>query len=556
MLLLAGLFMVVEGAAIGLIVYMIQPMFDQVFLAADPGAMLWVALLLFAILLARALGGFIQRVLVMRVGLGVITQIQRDLLQHLLRLDLDFFNQNGPGSLIERVRGDAQALQSFASNALITLGRDSISLLSLLIVALLIDWRWTLIALIGIPLLILPIAGVQKWILRTSRQARKSAAQLSNRLDEIFHGIKAIKLYGVESHEHQRFGQQTDLFLQAQQRAETGKAVLPAIIDVVAGLGFAAVVIYGGQQIITGDKTLGQFVSFFGAMLVMFDPLRRLSNVSGAISMASASLERIYELFDQQARIISPAELAQPLNWAQADIEFSQVCFAYGEQPVHRQLSFVAKAGQMTAFVGSSGSGKSTIFNLLARLIEPSSGAIRLGHVALSSLPLAPLRQQLAVVSQESALFDESLADNIRLGHLAASDAQVQAAAEQALVTEFAQAWPDGLDTVAGPRGSNLSGGQRQRIVIARALLRQSPILLLDEATSALDNQTEQRLQQLLLAQAQGKTTLVIAHRLSTVRQADCIHVLDQGQVVESGTHEQLMAMAGHYHRLHRQLAE
>ena len=550
-LLLAVFFMVIEGGSIALVVYLLQPLFDEVFLAPESGLLYWLATALVGIMLLRAGAGYIQRVMVMRIGLTIVGQIQQDAVRHLLRLDLHYFSVNSPGHLIERVRGDAQALQSMASNLLISLGRDSVSFVALVLVAMIMDWRWTLLAFLGVPLIMLPLVAMQRLILKKSRQARQQSAKLTAALDEIFHGIKSIKLFSLAGKEQDEFSGKMTEFIASQTKAEQGKAAMPAMIDLVAGLGLAMVIIVGGLQIQGGDKSLGQFMSFFAAMLAIFDPLRRLSNLGGAVAMAKASIERLYQIFDQPiARVNTGTKRLDPKA---ADLVLQQLDFAYDEQLVLQQLSLTAKAGQVTALVGASGSGKSTVFNLLTNLYAPQSGRVLIGGIDLAELDASWWLDQMAVVSQESALFDLSIAENIALGRADVSPEQLQQAAQTALVTDFAQLLPQGMQTAVGPRGSNLSGGQRQRVVIARALLRDAPILLMDEATSALDSKTEQELQQRLLEKSKGKTTLIIAHRLSTILHADCIHLLHNGRVISSGTHQQLVVSCPHYQQLYHQ---
>ncbi|WP_198650482.1 ABC transporter ATP-binding protein [Saccharospirillum mangrovi] len=551
-LIIAAILVTVEGSALGLLSYLVQPMFDRIFVDGNEGDVIWIALAIFIVFSSRALGGFGQRVITLTVGLRIITDMQKDMLTHLIRQDSVFFGQHPPGGLIERVRGDTQALKNFASTSLINLGRDSISLVALIVVAMLADWRWTLFALVGLPLLSYPIAQLRRLILKTTRNSRNISSMMSMRLDEIFHGINAIKQNNLETYEDQRFANETNRFFKYQRRSEIGKAAMPAMIDLVAGLGFVFVVIYGGYQIIDGEKTIGQFMSFFTAMALIFDPLRRLSNISGAFQAASASLERIFSVLDLKPKITSPALIQSlPADVSQCDVVLDKVEFSYGDQPVLRGLNLVAPAGKMTALVGASGAGKSTVFNLLTRLVDPQQGVIRLGDQPIHDLDLTELRSLYSVVSQDSALFDESIRQNILLGNLDAADDQLAQAAREALVEEYTRHLEAGLDTLAGPRGSNLSGGQRQRVAIARALLRDAPILLLDEATSALDTRTEKLIQQTLEDLAKRKTTLVIAHRLSTVMNADLIHVLEQGRVIESGTHHELMERRGAYFQLH-----
>ncbi|MHA7878155.1 MAG: ABC transporter ATP-binding protein [Saccharospirillum sp.] len=548
----AGVLAVLEGSAVGLLSYLVKPMFDRIFVAGNSDDVVWIAMAILVVFSARALGGLGQRALTVTVSLRVITQLQKDMLSHLVRLDTAFFVQHSPGALIDRVRGDTEQLKSFASTALINLVRDGVALIALLTVAILADWRWTLLAMVGIPLVVLPIALIRRLILRTTRKARQVSSVMSTRLDEVFHGINAIKQNNLEDYEDNRFQRETGHFFKYQRRSEVGKAAMPAMIDLVAGFGLVMVVIFGSEQIISGEKSLGEFMSFFTALALIFDPLRRLTNVSGAFLAASASLERIYAVLDLKPTLVSPASpVAMPGDIARRDIVLEDVQFRYNaEKAVLNHLSLVAPAGKMTALVGSSGAGKTTVFNLLTRLIDPQGGRVCLGEDDIRTFDVHELRRQFAVVSQDSALFDESVRQNILLGRLDANPGEVDQAAQEALVTEYTGLLDDGLDSLAGPRGSSLSGGQRQRVAIARALLRDAPILLLDEATSALDTRTEKLIQETLETLAKRKTTLVIAHRLSTVMNADLIHVLDQGQVVESGTHEELLALKGHYFRL------
>lgn len=549
LLIVAFILMVIEGSTLGAISYLIQPLFDLVFIDGNSSAVTWVALAISGIFVLRAISGFGQRVLIVTIGLRVTTALQTRLLGHLLSLDARFFQDNAPGSLIERVRGDTQALQGVASATLMTIGRDTISVISLLTVMLISDWTWALLALAGVPILILPLSVLQKLIRKTTRAAREAAARLSTQLDEIFHGIISIKVNRLEDHEATRFDQEVDRFLDAQLRAERGKAANPAVIDVIAAIGFLAVLIYGGQQIIAGEKTVGEFMSFFTALALVFDPLRRLSAVSGHIQAALASLERLYSVLEARPTILPPAS---PKRLKSGDIRFDSVSFSYGDTPVLRGFDLTAEEGRTTALVGPSGAGKSTVFSLLTRLIDPDLGEVSIAGTAIDAADLEELRNAIALVGQETALFDETIAQNIRLGRLDATDAQVQAAAEAAHVTDFADSLPLGLNTPVGPRGGSLSGGQRQRVAIARAMLRDAPILLLDEPTSALDARSEQLVNEALRRLSAGRTTLVIAHRLSTIRAADHIVVMDQGAVIEQGTHEALMARKGAYARLNQ----
>ena len=545
---LAVVLMSVEGAAIGAFAWLVQPLFDELFTAGSMDGVTGVALAVGGLFTIRATAGFLQRVLMVGVGLKVVTGLQTQLVRHFLTLDMSFFQDNAPGALIERVRGDTAALQSLSSSVLVSLGRDSVTLVSLLAVMLWTDWQWTTFALIGLPVLILPLLAVQAFIRRTAIAAREAAARLSTRLDELFHGVQTIKLNRLEAHETTRFKDEIRLFLRPSIKAQIGVAANPAMIDIIAAAGFVAVLYFGGTDIISGEKTVGEFMSFFTALGLLFEPLRRLSSIAGQVQAASASLERIYAVFETQPTILPPTT-PRPLQ--AGAITFDDVHFAYGDAPVLRGLSFTAEAGQTTALVGASGAGKTTVFAALTRLFDPQSGRIRIGDVGVDETDLTALRDTIAVVGQETALFDETIAANIRMGDLGATDAAVMDAARNASVLEFAQKLPGGLDTAVGPRGSNLSGGQRQRVAIARAMLKGAPVLLLDEPTSALDAQSEKLVGAALDRLAQGRTTLVIAHRLATIRAAHKIVVMEAGRVIEEGTHDALLAKGGAYARLY-----
>ena len=548
---LAFVLMVIEGSTVGLLSWMLQPIFDLVFVAGNVEAMWWVGFAILGLFVVRALTGVVQRVLLVKVAQLSSTAMQVDLLGHMMTLDSTYFQKNPPGALIERVQGDTLAVQNVWQVLIQGVGRDIVALASLFIVALLVDPVWTLTALIGIPLLVLPSLALQRYVRRKTGQMRDASTQRSTRLDEIFHGINPIKLNRMEAYQLGRFRAVVDRIVTVNIKTAAGQSMLPGLIDIMTGVGFFGVLILGGREIIEGEKTVGQFMSFFTAMALAFQPLRRLGALTGIFQVAAASLERLYAIFDLHPGITSPDAPVQ-VAARQADIVLRDVHFAYDDVAVLNGLTFTAPAGRTTALVGASGAGKSTVFNVLTRLVEPLSGAACLGEVPVSALALGDLRGLFSTVTQDALLFDESIRENVLLGRDDVDEARLAEVLEAAHVTDFLANLPLGLDSPAGPRGSNLSGGQRQRVAIARALLRDTPILLLDEATSALDAQSEAVIQTALERLSAGRTTLVIAHRLATIRNADLIVVLDRGQVVEQGTHATLLATGGRYAELHR----
>lgn len=547
----AALFMIIEGSTLGILSYMLAPLFDRVFVGGEREAIWWVGGGIFGIFVLRAVTLMISKALLTRVAQLTSTAMQVDMLRHLLTLDLAFYQKNPPGALMERVQGDTVAVQGVWQAIITGAGRDAVSLVGLLVVALLISPVWTAAALVGVPLLFLPVLLAQRYIRRKTMQMRVESGLRSTRLDEVFHGIMPIKLNRMEEYQLSRFERIVDRIVTMQIKKALGNSAIPAMIDIVSGLGFLAVLLIGANDITSGQRTVGEFMSFFTAMALAFQPLRRLGNIAGYWQTAAASLERIYRLLDTEPAIQPPRRNIRPAI-IPPEIRLENVHLAYGDLPVLHGVSFTAEPGRTTALVGPSGAGKSTVFNLLTRLVEPREGRITLDGVDVSDIDTDALRMMISVVTQDAALFDETIRENVLLGRTDVAEEQLNQALEAAHVLPFTQGLPLGLDTPAGPRGSGLSGGQRQRIAIARALLRDAPVLLLDEATSALDAKSELLVQEALERLSQGRTTLVIAHRLATVRAVDRIVVMDGGKVVETGTHDELLARGGLYTQLCR----
>ncbi|MBK4215584.1 ABC transporter ATP-binding protein [Paracoccus caeni] len=543
----AFVLMTLEGSTLALISWMLKPLFDQVFIGKQEGAIWWVGGAIFGVFLLRAVTLIASRSLLSRISLGVSTAMQTDLLAHIMTLDGKFFRDNPPGAMIERIQGDTIAVQGVWATLITGATRDAISLVMLFAVAVMVDPIWTAAALIGAPILILPASMVQRYIRRKVRQNRANASARATRLDEVMHGITSIRLNRAEADQTHRFAKIVAKIRQAEVKVAATSSVIPALTDIVTGIGFIAVLALGGRQVMEGERSVGDFMSFFTALALAFQPMRRLGTLAGSWQTAAASLERIYQVIDTKPTILSGNRTEPPVDTA---IRLDDVWLSYDDQLVLNGLSFTAEAGQTTALVGPSGAGKSTIFNLLTRMVDPDRGQVLLGGVPVADYDLGVLRDQFSTVAQESALFDESLRDNILMGRPSADEQALQRAMEVANVTNFIDATTRSLDSAAGPRGSSLSGGQRQRIAIARAVLRDAPVLLLDEATSALDTASERLVQEALDNLSQGRTTLVIAHRLSTIRNADKIVVIEGGRVVEEGDHDQLMEKGGTYARL------
>ena len=552
----ALIFMSIEGSMLGLLSYSIKFLFDNVLVSKDTSSILIVAVVIFSIFSIRAIAGFVHRLLTVNVCQKIIKVIQDRMVAHLLNMDVGFHQKNSPGILMDRVRADSKALSESVGEAFMTVGRDGFSLISLLALVFFIDWKWSLIAFLGIPFLVLPILLLQGLIRSRAGENRDYESKANVRLDEIFHGITDIKLNRAEGRERNKFFDILQLTHKVRLRLEAGMAGIPAMIDVIAAIGFLAVMVFGAIDITSGSKTIGEFMSFFTAMALIFEPLRRLSNVSGNIQVAMASLERVFKIFEEKSSIVFPTLSSVEKKFDKIGIEFDSVHFSYEDKKVLENITFVIEEGTSNAIVGYSGSGKTTLFNLITRLIDPNSGHIKLNGINIKDLCLKDLRSLISVVRQDGMVFDETILENIRFGKPTASDVEIREAAKMAYVDEFTNELKDGLNTVVGPRGSTLSGGQRQRISIARAFLRKSPFLLLDEPTSALDSKSEELIQKSLSNLAKHSTTITIAHRLSTIVDSDKVLVLDNGKIVGQGKHSKLLLENSLYSNLFKSQVE
>ncbi|MBT8152319.1 ABC transporter ATP-binding protein/permease [Epibacterium ulvae] len=548
---IAFIFMLIEGSTVGGLAYMMQPMFDHVFVAGNADALIWVSLAFFVIFSVRGITSVCQKVLLARISLVSGAHLRKEMLARIIRQDPSFHQVNPPGFLIQRVQGDVGAINQVWQAVITGAGRDVTQLMATMYVALMVDWRWTLIMLVGLPMLLLPLSWVQRYVRKKAARARDLGASLSTRLDEIFHGMVPIKLNNLEQYQEDRYEHHMDDLVRQELKANLGTSSLTCMIDMMAGLGVMGVVLYGGHQIIGGEKSVGEFMSFFTAIGLTFDPMRRLAAVSGVWQSAAAAIERLKELMDAPIKVTSPANPV-PAPTGLPELKLENISLSYGSSPVLKNLSMLAEPGKTTALVGASGAGKSTIFNVVTRLIDPQEGQATVGGVPVNKMSLDDLRGLFSVVTQEALLFDETLRENILLGRTDVSDEQLKEVLDAAHVSDFLPKLANGLDTLVGPRGSALSGGQRQRVVIARALLRNTPVLLLDEATSALDAQSEKVVQAALDKLSGGRTTIVIAHRLSTIRAADKIIVMDRGEIADQGTHEELLERGGIYADLYR----
>ena len=553
LLVIGVFFMSLEGSMLGLLSYSIKSMFDEVFIPSDQSALISVGFIIFFIFFLRSFSGLIQRLIITWVTQKIEKLLQYNLLDKLINLDISFYDNTSPGVLIERMRVDTRLITTSAGTIFMILIKDGISLISLIAVALYVDWKWTIIAFIGAPLLVVPIFLLQKWVRNISSKNRNIEADLSTSLDEIFHGISILKLYSLQNYRLQLFNLLLEKVRKIKLKIEGGIASTPAMIDFIAGIGFLGVMIFGGSQIVSGEKSIGDFMAFFTAMALIFEPLRRLSNVAGNFQVMLASADKIFNLFHTPKFIVRNNVKnfnSQNINFG-GDIYFDNVSLKIGNKNIINSISFLIPSGHFVALVGKSGAGKSTILKLLSGILIPTSGRILVDGVDISSIDPKKLRSHITVIIQENLLFDETIYENIKIGRLDASKDEINFACELAYVNEFSEKLPDKLLTRVGPRGSNLSGGQRQRVNIARAFIRQSPIFLMDEPTAALDSKSEELLHKSFKKIIKNKTTLYISHRISNITNADKIIVIDGGQVVEEDSHDNLIKQKKLYYDLY-----
>jgi len=548
---LAAVLMGVAAASTASRAWLMQPVLDRIFVARD-GSLLWLlAGGALALAVVKGLCDYGCAVLMTRVGQRIIADVQKALFARLMRADLAYFHANPTGTLISRFTSDAVLLRSAAANVLGGMGRDAVTVVFLVAVMFYQDWLLALVSFFVFPLAIHPIIGIGRRIRRVSANTQAEIGQLTTLLNQTFQGARHVKAYGMEGYEERRASGLFERLFALVDRAGRTRSRASPMMETLGGAAIAVVILYGGHQVISGARTPGALFSFITALLLAYQPLKSLANLNASLQEGLAAAERVFEVLDVEPTIRDMPG-ARPLHVSGGEIRFEEVCFGYTPGAMALDgVSLTVPAGRTVALVGPSGAGKSTILNLIPRFFDVDEGSIRIDGQDVRLVTLASLRGAIALVAQEVSLFDDTVHANVAYGRFGASSTEIEAAARAAGVDEFIRKLPQGYDTLVGEHGVRLSGGQRQRVAIARAMLKDAPILLLDEATSALDSESERQVQAALRALMRGRTTLVIAHRLSTVQGADLICVVDRGRVVEIGRHADLLAREGLYARLH-----
>ena len=550
-LVLAGLCMALAAGSQPALAWLMEPVIEEIFIARDADMLVIVPLAVMGVMVAGGFANFGQSVLMNWVGLRIVADLQRQAFRHLIGLDLAFFHRTATGKLIATLTSDVNLVRQATASTLTGLVKDALSVVLLVALMFYQNWQLALVVFFIFPLAGWPIARLGRRMRKVVTNTQAEVGEFSALLNETFQGARHVKAYGMEDYEAGRAGRVIERLFTLYMKSARTRALTAPLMETLGGLAIALVIYFGGRQVIAGAAEPGDFFAFITALLLAYRPLKSVANLNTVLQEGLAAAQRVFAVIDIVPEVVDrPGAVA--LEIGGGAIAFDDVHFRYhADAPALNGITLSVPAGHTVALVGPSGAGKSTILNLIPRFYDAEGGATRIDNQNVADVTLASLRGAIALVSQEITLFDDSVGANIAYGRRGADQAAIEAAARAAAAHGFITGLPQGYDTRVGEHGVRLSGGQRQRIAIARAMLKDAPILLLDEATASLDTESERQVQAALAALKKGRTTLVIAHRLSTVRDADLIYVIEAGRVAEHGGHDELVAAGGLYARLH-----
>jgi len=531
-------------------VQLLRPFMDRIVTGGNAALINLVPVIIIGLAALKGASRYIQEYFIKTAGQLVVQDIRNDLYSHSMGLSMRFYSRTPTGSMMSRILNDVGVMQRSAADVLVEGVRESFLLVGLTVSAFYNDWKLACVAFLVLPAAVLPATAIGRKIKDYTRRSQGTLGNLTNVLQETFSGVKVIKAFGTEAQEDRRFQDENRNFYIFIRKVLKYDSASAPVIEVLASFGIAAITWYGVQRVLSGAITAGELTSFVASVVMMYGPVKKLTKTSNTIQKSIGAAERVFEVMDERPDIVDAAE-AKPLAEVRGDVLFQDVSFAYETEPVLKNFSLHARPGEVVALIGPSGAGKSTIAGLLTRFYDPQQGAILIDGQDIREVTLESLKRNLALVDQETFLFNTTIAENISYGARDASPEQIREAAQKAYADEFITQMPDGYHTSIGDRGLRLSGGQRQRLCIARAILRDAPILILDEATSALDTESEAMVQKALANLMQNRTTFVIAHRLSTIMHADKIVVLEDGRIVQIGSHHELLRQGGLYQKLY-----
>lgn len=543
---LALFFNFLYGASTGFVPLVIRYLFDDILPSSDRSRLYLAPVVILVVIVLRAVSQYLGSYLTETVGQSITADLRHELAERILDLPQSYVDRNSSTVLVSRVLTDVSLVKSGIVDGFSSIFKDSLTLLVLVCVAFYQDWLLSLIAFILFPLAILPILNSSKKVRRHSSKGQLSLAKLASFLQESVIGLRVVKIFGMQAYELSRFDQENQSVLKAALKTTRAKLANQPLMEVIGAIGFSAVLVYGGENVIAGTRTTGNFFAFLTSLYLCYAPFKGIARSNSTLQQGVSAASDLFNILDTKSEPPEPL-LPKPISGVSEGLVARNVCFAYGDDLVIDDLSLELPCSSTVALVGSSGGGKSTIIDLFCRFYDPSSGVISIDGIDIRQLSLKVLRSLVSVVDQNTFLFNDTVANNIAYGLTSASLCQIEAAARAANAHDFIVQLPEGYATFIGENGTMLSGGQRQRIAIARALIKNAPLLFLDEATSALDSASEQVVQEALDRLMADRTTLVVAHRLSTVVNADCICVIAGGRVVESGNHAALLARGGTY---------